>query len=223
MKRLIKSFVRRQGRITTKQKKALTEYSATYILNVSDRIIEPATLFLRDAPLNLEIGFGMGQSLVTMAMQHPEQNYIGIEVHSPGVGSMLAALEENKINNVRVYSADAVEVLKNCISNESIQAIYIFFPDPWPKKRHHKRRLIQPEFIDLLYSKLKRNGFIHLATDWEEYAQHMLDVLSKAPGLENTAGKNLFYPRPADRPLTKFEIRGQKLGHGVWDLIFSKI
>lgn len=220
--RAIRSFVRRQGRITANQTEALKNGWPQYGLELH-QIINFDEIFNRQAPRILEIGFGMGQSLLKMASQNPEKDFIGVEVHKPGVGSLLAGIQELKLNNIRIFCADAVEVLTKIISNDSLDGILIFFPDPWPKKRHHKRRLIQAEFVKLLWQKLKINGVLHLATDWQNYAEHMLNVLSNEPDWENVAGLKQFSPRPDTRPLTKFELRGQRLGHGVWDLMFRKV
>ena len=170
----------------------------------------------------LEIGFGMGQSLVAMAAAAPEKNFIGVEVHLPGVGRLLHSMEDEGVDNIRVYCHDAVEILNDCIDDASLDTVQIFFPDPWHKKRHHKRRLIQPDFVDLLCRKLKPGGVLHLATDWENYAEQMMEVLSANTQLRNQAGEGEFAPRPDHRPLTKFERRGERLGHGVWDLLFKK-
>ena len=170
----------------------------------------------------LEIGFGMGDSLVAMAEQNPESRYLGIEVHTPGVGKLLAAVERRGIHNLKVFSDDAVQVLEDVIPVNSVDLMQIFFPDPWHKKRHHKRRLIQPDFVSLAVSRLASGGHMHLATDWEPYAEHMMDVLSATEALENVAGERQFSPRPESRPETKFEHRGHRLGHGVWDLLFTK-
>ena len=164
----------------------------------------------------------MGQSLVAMAEAAPDTNFIGIEVHRPGVGKLLHTMEQRGVDNIRVYCHDAVEVLRDCIPDASLDTVQIFFPDPWHKKRHHKRRLIQPPFVALLTRKLKSGGILHLATDWQNYAEQMMEVLSAAGGLDNTAGPGQFAPRPESRPLTKFELRGERLGHGVWDLVFRR-
>lgn len=179
-----------------------------------------AAAFGRDAPVILEIGFGMGRTTAEIAHAHPQNNYLGVEVHTPGVGSLLKEIETRQLSNVRIIQHDAVEVLTHMLADAALAGIHIYFPDPWPKKRHHKRRLIQPGLISLLAQKLAPGAYLHCATDWEEYAQQMLDVLSAEPQLENsTAG---FSPRPEWRPVTKFEQRGLKLGHGVWDLLFEK-
>ncbi len=178
--------------------------------------------FGRSGPRVLEIGFGMGQSLVAMAAAAPATNFVGIEVHRPGVGKLLHSMAEQGVDNIRVYCHDAVEILRDCIAPESLDTIQIFFPDPWHKKKHNKRRLIQPPFVALLASRLKQGGTLHLATDWEHYAQQMMAVLCADPQLVNTFGEGQFAPRPEHRPLTKFELRGERLGHGVWDLVFTR-
>lgn len=219
--RPIRSFVRREGRMTPSQTKAFNTLWEKYGVEFTQQLLDFETLFARSAPCVLEIGFGMGQSLAQQAEQYPEKNYLGIEVHRPGVGALLAAVENKQLTNVRVICADAVEVLKQAVPDASLDLIQIFFPDPWPKRRHQKRRLIQPNFIDLLRRKLKTGGCLHLATDWQDYAEQMLAVMTAASGWENLAGENQYSPRPADRPLTKFEQRGERLGHGVWDLLFK--
>lgn len=220
--RPIRSFVRREGRMTPSQERAFNTLWQQYGLMLEQGVLDLEKIFNRKAPCVLEIGFGMGQSLAQQAEQHSEKNYLGIEVHRPGVGALLAAIENNNLPNIRIFCVDAVEVLKQCLPDESLDLIQIFFPDPWPKRRHNKRRLIQPAFIELLHRKLKSSGKLHLATDWQDYAEQMLVVMSAAQGWKNVAGENNFSPRPEDRPLTKFEKRGEKLGHGVWDLIFEK-
>ena len=177
-------------------------------------------VFGRTAPTILEIGFGMGETTFVIAQQMPEKNFLAIDVHTPGIGNLLKIIDESAVTNIRVMNHDAVEVLREMIANESLDGAHIFFADPWPKARHHKRRLIQPDFVRLLASRLKSGARIHLATDWKDYAQHMLQVLSTEPQLCNTAAD--YAARPDYRPLTKFERRGLKLGHGVWDLVFEK-
>ena len=177
-------------------------------------------LFGRGAPRVLEIGSGMGETTADIATAHPEMDYLAVEVHTPGVGSLLKQIEERSLSNVRVVQHDAVDVIEHMLAPQSLDGIHIFFPDPWPKKRHHKRRLVQPELVKLLSSRLKPGGYVHVATDWEEYAQQMLEVLKTEPALTNTAAG--YAPRPEYRPLTKFEERGLKLGHGVWDLVFTR-
>ena len=182
--------------------------------------LNTTTVFSRHAPLIVEIGFGMGEATAAIAQTLADNNFIGIEVHTPGVGALLKLIGEHNISNLRIIQHDAVEVLNEMIADDSLAGFHIFFPDPWPKKRHHKRRLIQPELVALLTQKLGPNGFLHLATDWEEYAQHMLAVLSAAPGLKNTAAG--FAPRPAYRGTSGFERKGLAKGHGVWDLVFTR-
>ncbi|MDI9819257.1 MULTISPECIES: tRNA (guanosine(46)-N7)-methyltransferase TrmB [unclassified Legionella] len=220
--RTIKSFVLRAGRISNRQQQALDQSLEHYALALNQSPWNFQTIFDRQAETIVEIGFGMGASLLAMAKQYPELNFIGIEVHKAGIGSLAADLHEHGIGNVRIVPHDAVEIFKHHIAENSLAGIQIFFPDPWPKKRHHKRRLIQPAFVNLLCRRLKVGGFIHCATDWQDYADHMLTVLSAEPSLANTQGEGGFSPRPETRPLTKFEQRGTKLGHGVWDLIHKK-
>jgi tRNA (guanine-N7-)-methyltransferase len=222
MHNLIRSFVRREGRITPRQLSGLQKYFPKFGLVPGAGFLDFAILFSREAPTILEIGFGMGTSLLQMAEAHPENNYIGIDVHRPGAGNLLHFIAEKNLTNIRVFTEDAVDVLENSIRDASLSAIYVFFPDPWPKKRHQKRRLIQAGFVALLRTKLKEKGILHLATDWEDYGQQMMRILSDASGWENKAGRGQFMPRPEYRPLTKFEERGARLGHGIWDLIFQK-
>ncbi|MDH5601139.1 MAG: tRNA (guanosine(46)-N7)-methyltransferase TrmB, partial [Gammaproteobacteria bacterium] len=202
--------------------RALKELFPLYGISLTDKPLDLTDVFKRTAPTVFEIGFGNGTSLAEMAMNNPQQNYIGVEVHRPGVGNLLLQIEKDDLTNVRVINADAVEVLQQMISDESLDAVYLFFADPWHKKRHHKRRIVQQEFAGLLRKKLKVGGIFHMATDWENYAGHMMEVMSSAEGFENTAGKNQYTPKPDYRPVTKFEQRGHKLGHSVWDLIFKK-
>jgi tRNA (guanine-N7-)-methyltransferase len=218
----VRSFVRREGRITEAQKRALEELLPRYGVAPGEEPIVFATLFGRDAPVHVEIGFGNGEALAAMATAHPQNNYLGIEVHRPGVGALLQRLAADEIANVRVVCTDAKEFLEKRISADSLSAVYIFFPDPWHKKRHHKRRLVQEDFVALLVRILKPGGLLHLATDWEDYAQQMLAVLTATESLENTAEANPFTPRPEGRALTRFERRGQRLGHGVRDLVFRR-
>ncbi|HEY7775498.1 MAG TPA: tRNA (guanosine(46)-N7)-methyltransferase TrmB [Kineobactrum sp.] len=220
--RPIRSYVLRMGRLTPGQQRAYDENWPRFGLLHSDGAPDFAAVFGRSAPRVLEIGFGMGESLVTMAAAAPEKDFIGIEVHRPGVGKLLHTMAERDVENIRAYCHDAVEVLRDCIAESSLDTIQIFFPDPWHKKRHNKRRLIQPGFTAQLVRHLKPGGVLHLATDWENYAQQMLEVLSCTPDLVNTAGLGQYAPRPSQRPLTKFELRGERLGHGVWDLVFQR-
>lgn len=218
----IKSFVRRQGRFTPRQKQALLESSISYLLPATEGLIDFTQVFNRQAPLVLEIGFGMGHSLIDMAQLYPEKDFIGIEVYQPGIGSVIAAIEEQKITNLRIFSGDAMLIIPNCIADNSLSLINIFFPDPWQKKRHQKRRLIQAPFVELLVKKLATGGRLHLATDWEDYALQMMAVVSDNSMLNNLAGKTQFAER-GERALTKYEQRGQRLGHYVWDLLLEKI
>ena len=218
----MRSFSRRQGRITPGQREALAKHWHCYCLD-SERVPDLAVTFGRSAPTILEIGFGNGESLATMAAAHPELNYIGVEVHRPGVGHLMLQLERQGLNNVRIFCHDAIEILKERMTDNSLAGVHLFFPDPWPKTRHHKRRIVQPEFSALIRQKLETGGYFHAATDWQHYAQQMLKVLSSTQGLINSSPNGGFCSRPDYRPLTKFENRGLRLGHGVWDLIFKKI
>ncbi|APZ41915.1 tRNA (guanosine(46)-N7)-methyltransferase TrmB [Acidihalobacter ferrooxydans] len=222
-RRPIRSFVRREGRLTPGQERALTALGPRLLLDAQGDTLDLTEVFGRTAPVTLEIGFGNGESLATQAQAHPERDFIGIEVHRPGVGHLLQTIARLALDNLRVFEADAVEVLERRIDDGSLAVIQIFFPDPWHKKRHHKRRLIQPAFVSLLARKLAPGGRIHLATDWAEYAEHMLDVMEATPELGNLHGSRAFAPQPTGRPATKFEQRGQRLGHGVWDLIYRRI
>jgi tRNA (guanine-N7-)-methyltransferase len=220
--RPIRSFVLRPGRTTGGQRKALEANWPAWGLDRSAGLLDPQRAFGRSGPLVLEIGFGMGGSLLEMASAAPATNYVGVEVHPPGVGRLMHDMRESGVDNIRVYRDDAVAVLADCIADASLDGVQIFFPDPWHKKKHHKRRLIQAAFVELLISRLKPGGFLHLATDWEDYAEHMLVVLAAAVGLENLSPAGNFVQRPQSRPLTKFERRGQRLGHGVWDLMYRR-
>lgn len=202
------------------QQRAHEQLMPRFGCDYADRPLDLAALFGREAPTVLEIGFGMGDTTAEIAAARPDTNFLGIEVHAPGVGSLLKQLEARGLSNVRVIQHDAVDVLTHMIPPAALDGVHLFFPDPWPKKRHHKRRLVQPPLVALLASRLKPGGYLHCATDWEEYAQQMLDVLSAEPALVN-ASKG-FAPRPTYRPLTKFEQRGIRLGHGVWDVIFTR-
>ncbi|MGM0679275.1 MAG: tRNA (guanosine(46)-N7)-methyltransferase TrmB [Pseudomonadota bacterium] len=221
--RRIRSFVRREGRLTKGQHRALEELWPRFGVDFTPQLLDLDALFGRTAPRILEIGFGNGGALAQLAQQHPQNDYFGIEVHRPGVGNLLLHIEQDQLSNVRVSQHDAVEVLEQQIPDHSLDALYLFFPDPWHKKKHHKRRIVQPAFVEMVQARLKSGGVFHMATDWEDYAEHMLEVMQQAPGFENTAGAGCFAERPEYRPLTKFEQRGQKLGHGVWDLIFEKL
>lgn len=222
-KRKIRSFVLREGRLTKGQEKAMTEQWPIMGIDYQPQLIDLDTVFNRAAPRVLEIGFGMGASLVEMAQVAPQNDYIGIEVHTPGVGACLMAAADAKITNLRVMCHDAVEVFEHMLAEQSLDRVQLFFPDPWHKTRHHKRRIVQPAFVEMLRSKLKVGGEFHMATDWENYAEHMLEVMNAAPGYSNATTAGDYMPRPDYRPLTKFEQRGHRLGHGVWDLIFTRI
>ncbi len=220
--RRIRSFVRREGRLTKGQERALQELWPVMGVEFRDEMLDLTQLFGRDAPVVLEIGFGMGKSLVEMAAAAPEKNFIGIEVHRPGVGACLSSAQDAGITNLRLFCHDAVEVLGQMIPDQSIDTLQLFFPDPWHKARHHKRRIVQPAFVQMLRPKLKIGGIFHMATDWENYAEHMLEVMQSAEGFVNTVEQGDYAPRPDSRPLTKFEQRGHRLGHGVWDLLFAR-
>jgi tRNA (guanine-N7-)-methyltransferase len=221
--RRIRSFVRREGRFTAAQRKALEQYWPRYGLDPGARLLDLDRTFGRRAERYLEIGFGNGDTLASMASLNPDVDYLGIEVHRPGVGQVLNRLRDEGIGNVRLICADAVEVLRHNIPDQSLNGVFLFFPDPWPKKRHHKRRIVQPEFLQLVRRKLYPEGYIHMATDWEDYAHHMLAMLAEAPGFQNATSAGGFAERPVYRPVTRFERRGQRLGHGVWDLVFRRI
>lgn len=216
----IRSFVLRQGRVSNAQQRYYDEMMAKVGVPYAAAPLDLDAVFGRRAPHILEIGFGMGETSATIAEANPQNDYIGVEVHTPGVGSLCKLISEKNLSNQRIIQHDAVEVLRDMIVPGSLDGVHIFFPDPWPKARHHKRRLIQPPLVATLASRLKPGGYIHCATDWENYAVQMLEVLSGEPQLQNTAEG--YAPRPDYRPLTKFEQRGLRLGHGVWDLVFRK-
>ncbi|MDG2461288.1 MAG: tRNA (guanosine(46)-N7)-methyltransferase TrmB [Luminiphilus sp.] len=219
----IRSFVMRAGRMTTAQERGWQDGFPHFGLEVSAGVLDWNATFVGRGRRIVEIGFGMGGSLLQMAGADPNTQFLGIEVHRPGVGRLLGQLEANNCRNVRVYAEDAVEVLDQCLACESIDAFHIFFPDPWHKKRHHKRRLIQPELVSELTKRLRPEGYLHLATDWGPYAEHMFDVLDAEPQLRNVRGTpRMTSPRPEYRPQTKFELRGERLGHAVWDLIYRR-
>lgn len=220
--RRIRSFVLREGRLTKGQQRSLDLFWPTMGLEYQATPYDMQAVFGREADLVLEIGFGMGKSLVQMAKAAPEKDFIGIEVHKPGVGACLGEAETEGVKNLRVFEHDAIEILNDSIADNSLSTVQLFFPDPWHKKRHHKRRIVQAEFAQLLRRKLKIGGVFHMATDWENYAEHMLEVMKVAEGYSNLSQTNDYVPRPEHRPLTKFENRGVNLGHGVWDLMFRK-
>lgn len=222
-KRQIRSFVKREGRLSNRQARALDTLMPEYGLVYQQHPYDFKDIFNRDAPRVLEIGFGMGTSLVEMARRDPNTDFIGIEVHRPGVGACLADMNDEGLTNLRVIEHDAVEILRDCVSENDLDKLQLFFPDPWHKKRHHKRRIVQTEFAELVRPRLKLGGVFHMATDWENYAEYMLEVMSAAPGYRNLSTTGDYVPRPDSRPLTKFENRGQHLGHGVWDLMFERV
>ena len=221
--RPIRSFVRRESRLTSAQKRALDKLGAHYFIPENNQQLDFDVLFDRHARTILEIGFGDGKSLAAMAQEQPETNFLGIEVHRPGIGSLLQALEAAGLENVRVSNRDAVEVIKNQINNNSLDAVHLFFPDPWPKKRHHKRRIISQAFLSEIARVLRPAGLLHLATDWQDYAAHMMQELDSHKLFQNIAGENKYSEKPAYRPETKFERRGLKLGHKVRDLVFKRV
>ncbi|MEF7613716.1 tRNA (guanosine(46)-N7)-methyltransferase TrmB [Aquincola sp. MAHUQ-54] len=219
-RRPIRSFVLRAGRMGTGQQRALAELGPRFLLPYGPHPLDYAAVFGRRAPVVLEIGFGMGGATAQIAAGRPDTDFIGVEVHEPGVGALLKHIGEQGLTNLRLVQHDAVEVLRTMIPESSLAGVHVFFPDPWHKKRHHKRRLLQPEFVARLVRHIAPGGYLHCATDWEDYAQQMLEVLGAEPALRNTAEG--YAPRPDYRPLTKFEQRGLKLGHGVWDLVFTR-
>ena len=219
--RRIRSFVTRAGRVSTGQRRALDELSPRFVLPFASAPLDWTTVFGRTAPRVLEIGFGMGATTAEIAARRRDDDFLGIEVHEPGVGALLKLIGEQELGNIRIIQHDAVEVVEQMLPEASLDGIHIYFPDPWHKARHHKRRLIQPPFVATLATRLKPGGYLHLATDWENYAEQMLEVLSAEPMLTNTATG--YAPRPDYRPITKFERRGLRLGHGVWDILFKRV
>ena len=222
-KKSIRSYVVRAGRMTDGQRNAFETSWSTYGLKLADGAIDTDAVFGRTGPKVLEIGFGMGDSLLQMAAAEPKTDFIGIEVHPPGVGTIMNTAKAEGIQNLRVYLADANDVLEECFASHSIDRLQLYFPDPWHKKKHNKRRIVQPEFVQLVREKLRPGGVLHMATDWEHYAEQMLETLDAAEGFENIAGIGQYSSRPDYRPMTKFEKRGERLGHGVWDLIYKKL
>ncbi len=219
--RRIRSFVLRQGRLTRGQERALETIWPQFGIDYSENLLDLSQVFSRkDSKKILEIGFGMGESTAKIAQALPDCDFLAVEVHTPGVGALLKLIEEQALTNIRIIQHDVVEVLQNMLTDESLDGVHIFFPDPWHKKRHHKRRLIQAEFVKLLCRKLKTGSYLHVATDWQEYAEWVLEVLNAELQLQNTAKD--YAEKPSYRPLTKFENRGVKLGHGVWDLVFIR-
>ena len=220
--RRVRSFVLREGRLTDGQRRALDTLWPRFGLERGQGMLDPDAVFGRDAPRVLEIGYGMGRSLADMAETDPDKDFIGIEVHRPGVGALLMEIEQRGLTNLRSYCDDAVDILKLCIPDGSLERVQLYFPDPWHKKKHHKRRIVQPDWVALVGRKLRPGGVLHMATDWENYAEHMMEVMAGTDGFKNQAGAGQFAPRPAWRPETKFERRGAGLRHGVWDLLFER-
>jgi len=221
--RKIQSFVRRSGRLSKAQSIGLNELWNDYGVDLSEKKLDFDKLFVSKNKVTLEVGFGNGDSLLEMAIEQPNQNFLGIEVYEAGVGRLINEAYKNKITNLKIIKDDAVEVLTTNILDNSVSHFQLFFPDPWHKKKHHKRRIVQISFLDLLSKKLKNDGVVHIATDWENYAEHIMESLESHPHFKNCAGDHMYSLRPKNRPLTKFENRGQKLGHGVWDIIFTNI
>jgi len=221
-KRRIKSFVIRAGRMTEAQQRGYNDLWSIYGLELSDGLIDPQAVFENNAPTVVEIGFGMGDSLAEMARAAPELNFIGIEVHRPGVGRLLHLAEEYELSNLKVYCDDAIEVLKRCIPDQSLERLQLFFPDPWHKRRHNKRRIVRTEFMVLVRQKLADGAVFHAATDWQPYAEYIVKLMVDVPGYKNQAGEAQYSVKPAYRPETKFERRGERLGHGVWDLLYER-
>lgn len=219
-RRAIRSYVLRQGRVSGAQRRAVDELLPRFGVPFQNAPLDLDRLYGRNAPKILEIGFGMGETTATIAQSHPENDYLGIEVHTPGVGTLLRRIAALGLANIRIVQHDAIEVLQHMIAPATLDGVHVFFPDPWPKKRHHKRRLVQAPFLALLVSRMKPCAYLHVATDWEDYALQMLEVLSSEPALTNTA--EAFADRPPTRPETKFESRGLRLGHKVWELVFRK-
>lgn len=221
-RRTVRSFVLRTGRMTVGQQNAYDKCWPRWGNEVADGSFDASAAFGREGPLVLEIGFGMGQSLVEMALAQPATNYLGIEVHKPGVGRLFHSCVESAVDNIRVYQEDALDVMAQCIDDNSLAGVQLYFPDPWPKKKHHKRRIVQLPFLAQVQKKLAPGAYLHMATDWEPYAEYMMEVVASAPGFVNRAGPGQFSERPSWRPVTKFERRGEKLGHGVWDILLEK-
>ncbi|MDH5393232.1 MAG: tRNA (guanosine(46)-N7)-methyltransferase TrmB [Gammaproteobacteria bacterium] len=221
IQRTVKSFILRQGRLTQGQQRALDQQWPVFGIDYEEKLLDFKTLFGNDQPVVLEIGFGNGDSLAQMAIESPDQNFIGIEVHRPGVGHLLHLSLKHGIKNLRVMNHDAIDILQNQIPANSLSRVQLYFPDPWHKTKHNKRRIVQTEFLDRLAVLLQKDGQIHFATDWKDYARHMMKTLEKHAAFSNNAGSQQFSPKPDYRPVTKFERRGQRLGHGVWDLIFT--
>ncbi len=220
--RPIRSYVLREGRLTNGQQRAFDQVWPRFGVEFHGRLLDLPQLFGNHHPIYLEIGFGNGESLLEMATASPDNNYLGIEVHRPGIGHLLLKVEQRGLTNLRLIRHDAVEVLQQGIARASLAGVFLFFPDPWHKRRHHKRRILQPLFVKELAHAIRQGGEFHAATDWEEYAEQMMEILTSCSDFENTAGRKRFTPRPPYRPLTRFEKRGQRLGHGVRDLVFRR-
>lgn len=221
--RRVRSFVLREGRLTPGQEKAIERSWPVYGLTRNMGQLDFAEVFGRQAPVVLEIGYGMGHALAQMAAENPEMDFIGVEVHRPGVGTLLMEIERLGLTNVRTYCDDAIDILELCIPPASLHRLQLYFPDPWHKKKHHKRRIVQPKFVDLVHSRVAEGGILHMATDWEDYAEHMLEVMESVQGWQNTSNERPFVQRPSWRPETKFERRGKRLGHGVWDMLYERL
>ena len=221
--RRVRSFVRREGRMTAAQRRALEEFGARYGVAALEGPLDLDALFGRRAPRMLEIGCGMGESLLAMAAAHPQHDYLAIEVYRPGIGTLMRRLAEAGVENVRIINEDAVQVLECLLPREAFSAVFLFFPDPWPKKRHHKRRIVQPPFVRLVHGVLQPGGILHMVTDWQDYAEHMLAVMETVEGFRNLAGEGRYASRPAWRAVTKYEQRAARLGHTVRELIFERL
>jgi len=220
--RTIQSFVRRSGRLSKAQRIGLNELWPNYGVEIIDGVmLDFDQLFTQNQDVILEVGFGNGDSLLEMATNQPQTNFLGIEVYEAGVGRLINEANKHQLSNLKIIKNDAVEVLRHHIKDDSLSVFQLFFPDPWHKKKHHKRRILQTSLLDMLSDKLKTQGTIHIATDWENYAEHIMETMEAHPHFKNTLGDHIYSPRPAHRPLTKFENRGQRLGHGVWDIIFT--
>ena len=222
-KKTVQTYVLRTGRITPSQRKALFSEQFEYGLSLSAGLINTNEIFGRKGLTVLEIGFGMGDSLAEMANNHRDENYIGIEVHPPGIGNLIKLVDSRSLTNVRIYWADALDVISECLPMYSLDRVQVFFPDPWHKKKHNKRRIVTHSFVQLVRSRLVLNGVFHMSTDWKAYAEHMLEIMEQSDGFSNCAGVGKFSVKPDYRPLTKFELRGARLGHDVWDLVFKRI
>ena len=219
----IRTFMPRSSPLNTSQQRGLDEFAPAYLLKLADGPLAPEAVFGRQAPLTVEIGFGMGHTLVEMAGAAPERDFIGVEIHKPGVAQLCFDAGTRALPNLRCYAEDAVEVMERAIADASVDALQLFFPDPWQKARHHKRRFVRPDLIELVRRKLRVGGRFHMATDWQPYAEWMLEHMEAAPGYANAHAPGGYHPRPDWRPLTKFEKRGQNQGHGVWDLIYVRV